>query len=57
MPKPSYEQLLRDPLIRFSGICSEPVPSLKVILQVFNNGKPLGLPVNTAYKAFTKRFK
>lgn len=55
--KPSYEKLLDEPLLRFSGLYSEPCPSFMVRIQVFNNGQPFGLPVTTSYKAFTKRWK
>lgn len=55
--KPTYERLLEEPLLRFSGLYLEDCPSLMVRMQVFNNGAPLGLPVTTSYKAFTKRTK
>lgn len=53
--KPSYEKLLANPLIFNSGLISEENPSLLVKCQCFNKGIPFGLPVNTSYKAFTKR--
>lgn len=55
--KPSYEKLLEEPLLRFSGLYLEECPALMVRLQVYSNGEPLGLAVNTSYKAFTKRSK
>lgn len=55
--KPNYEKLLENPLHRFSGLYLEQCPPLLVRLQLFNNGEPIGLPVTTSYKAFTKRYK
>lgn len=55
--KPNYEKLLENPLLRFSGLYVEQCPPLLVRLQMFNNGEPIGLPVTTSYKAFTKRYK
>lgn len=55
--KPNYEKLLENPLLRFSGLYLEQCPPLLVRLQLFNNGESIGLPVTTAYKAFTKRYK
>lgn len=57
MSKPTYEQLLANPLLNFSSVCSDRVPALKALLQVFNNGKPMGLAVNTTHKAFSKRIR
>lgn len=58
--KPSFEKLLEEPLLRFSGLYSETdegkCASFMIRLQVFNNGKSLGLPVLTSYKAFTTRW-
>ena len=54
--KPSYEKLLEEPLLRFSGLYSEPCASFMVKCQVYNQGKPLGLAVTSSYKAFTKRW-
>ncbi|EDW85844.1 uncharacterized protein Dwil_GK23281 [Drosophila willistoni] len=54
--QPDYEKLLDDPTLRFSGLYSEEYPSFQVRLQVFNNGRPYCLPVNSSYKAFGKRW-
>lgn len=54
--KPSYEKLLDEPLLRFSGLYSEQTPPLMVKCQVYNKGKPFGLPVTTSYKPFHKRY-
>lgn len=56
-PKPSYEKLLEQPLLRFSGLYSEVCAPLIVRAQIFNKGKPFGLPVTTSYKSFTKRWR
>lgn len=54
--KPSYEKLLEEPLLRFSGLYSEQCPSLMVKLQVYNNGEPFGLPVCTSYMPFENQW-
>ncbi|XP_034102429.1 phosphatidylinositol 3-kinase catalytic subunit type 3 [Drosophila albomicans] len=54
--QPDYEKLLDDPILRFSGLYSEEYPSFQVRLQVYNDGRPYCLPVNSAYKAFGKRW-
>lgn len=48
--------MLDDPLLQFSGQYSREFSDLYVQCQVFANGKPLCLPVRTAYKAFMKRW-
>ncbi|CRL02454.1 CLUMA_CG015121, isoform A [Clunio marinus] len=55
LKKYNYEELLRNPLLKFSGLYSETCAPLMVKIQCFNNGKPFGLPVTTSYKPFTKR--
>ncbi|KAJ6634675.1 Phosphatidylinositol 3-kinase catalytic subunit type 3 [Pseudolycoriella hygida] len=54
--KPSYEKLLEEPLLRFSGLYSEPYPSLMVRLQVYNNDESFGLPVCTSYMPFENQW-
>uniref|UniRef100_A0A336M345 Phosphatidylinositol 3-kinase catalytic subunit type 3 n=1 Tax=Culicoides sonorensis TaxID=179676 RepID=A0A336M345_CULSO len=58
--KPSFEKLLEDPLLRFSGLYAETdegkCASFMIRLQVYNNGKSLGLPIQTSYRAFTTRW-
>ncbi|XP_017489554.1 PREDICTED: phosphatidylinositol 3-kinase catalytic subunit type 3, partial [Rhagoletis zephyria] len=54
--QPDYEKLLKDPILRFSGLYSEECPAFQIRLQVFNKSKPYCLPVTTSYKAFTKRW-
>lgn len=56
---PEYDQLLRDPLLKYSGLyeTSGVCGDLAASLQVWAGGRPLALPVLTAYKHFTKRWK
>lgn len=44
-------------MLRFSGLYQENCSDLYVTCQVFAEGKPLALPVRTAYKAFSTRWK
>ncbi|XP_053682998.1 phosphatidylinositol 3-kinase catalytic subunit type 3 [Sabethes cyaneus] len=55
-PAYSYEQLLEQPLLKFSGLNAEKYPPLKVGVQVYDDGKPLGLHVTTSYKSFSNRW-
>jgi hypothetical protein len=55
--RPDYHQLIEDPLLRFSGICQESSSDLFVTCQVFTDGRPVILPVQSSYKPFTKRWK
>jgi len=55
--RPGFRELIDDPLLRFSGICQETSSDLFVTCQVFADGRKLVLPVQTSYKAFTKRWK
>ncbi|XP_060685733.1 phosphatidylinositol 3-kinase catalytic subunit type 3 [Hemiscyllium ocellatum] len=52
----SYTALLEDPLLKFSGLYQETCSDLYVTGQVFAEGKPLALPVQTSYKAFSTRW-
>ncbi|XP_061516913.1 phosphatidylinositol 3-kinase catalytic subunit type 3 [Anopheles gambiae] len=52
----SYEKLIEQPLLKFSGMYTEKTPPLKVKLQIFDNGEPVGLPVCTSHKHFTTRW-
>uniref|UniRef100_A0A182JSA1 Phosphatidylinositol 3-kinase catalytic subunit type 3 n=1 Tax=Anopheles christyi TaxID=43041 RepID=A0A182JSA1_9DIPT len=52
----SYEKLIEQPLLKFSGMYTEKTPPLKVKLQIFDNGDPVGLPVSTSHKHFTTRW-
>uniref|UniRef100_A0A182N8W1 Phosphatidylinositol 3-kinase catalytic subunit type 3 n=1 Tax=Anopheles dirus TaxID=7168 RepID=A0A182N8W1_9DIPT len=52
----SYEKLIEQPLLKFSGMYTEKTPPLKVKLQIFDNGEPVGLSVCTSHKHFTTRW-
>ncbi|XP_058833251.1 phosphatidylinositol 3-kinase catalytic subunit type 3 [Topomyia yanbarensis] len=52
----SYEKLLQQPLLKFSGLNSEKFPALKVSIHVYDDEKPMGLPVTTSYKCFSSRW-
>ena len=48
--------LLDDPQLQFSGLYQSEFSDLYVVCQLFANGKPLTLPTQTAYKAFSTRW-
>ncbi|XP_053662768.1 phosphatidylinositol 3-kinase catalytic subunit type 3 [Anopheles marshallii] len=52
----SYEKLIEQPLLKFSGMYTEKTPPLKVKLQIFEHGEPVGLPVCTSHKHFSTRW-
>ncbi|KAK3601062.1 hypothetical protein CHS0354_029288 [Potamilus streckersoni] len=54
--RPSYIDLLNDPMLKFSGACCNGCSDLFVTCQVFSDGKPLALPIQTSYKAFSTRW-
>lgn len=54
--KPSYRALIDDPLLKYSGMSCEGCSDLYVTCQVFSDGKPLSLPVQTIYKSFSTRW-
>ncbi|XP_041368204.1 phosphatidylinositol 3-kinase catalytic subunit type 3-like [Gigantopelta aegis] len=54
--RPSYKELLEDPILKFSGAYQDGCSDLYVTCQVFSDARPLALPVSTAYKAFTTRW-
>ncbi|XP_014210139.1 phosphatidylinositol 3-kinase catalytic subunit type 3 [Copidosoma floridanum] len=56
--KLEYDQLLDDPLLRYSGLFGSNFGQgdLTASLQVFANGRALTLPVFTSYKHFTSRW-
>ncbi|XP_011493159.2 phosphatidylinositol 3-kinase catalytic subunit type 3 [Aedes aegypti] len=51
-----YEKLLQQPILKFSGLNSEKCPPLKVSVQIYDEGKPVGLPVTSSYKSFLTRW-
>ena len=54
--KKSVRALLDDPQLQFSGLYQSEFSDLYVVCQIFANGKPLTLPTQTAYKAFSTRW-
>lgn len=57
--RPEYDKLLIDPLLKYSGLygAGGVRGDLAASLQVWTGGRPLALPVHTAYKHFTSRWK
>lgn len=57
--RPEYDKLLIDPLLKYSGLYGAGGirGDLAASLQVWTGGRPLALPVHTAYKHFTSRWK
>lgn len=51
-----YEQLLQQPILKFSGLNLEKCPPLKVSVQIYDDGKKVGLPITTSYKSFLTRW-
>ena len=54
--KKSVQELLDDPQLQFSGLYHSEHSDLYVTARVYANGKPLTLPTQTAYKAFSTRW-
>ncbi|XP_074649742.1 phosphatidylinositol 3-kinase catalytic subunit type 3-like isoform X2 [Tubulanus polymorphus] len=54
--RPSYKDLMDDPMLKFSGLYQERNADLYVTCQIFADNKPIALPVRTAYKPFTSRW-
>ncbi|CAG5116986.1 unnamed protein product [Candidula unifasciata] len=54
--RPSYQELLDNPVGYFSGAYQDDCSDLFVTVQVFNNGLPITLPIQTSYKSFTTRW-
>uniref|UniRef100_UPI00358EFBFA phosphatidylinositol 3-kinase catalytic subunit type 3 isoform X2 n=1 Tax=Myxine glutinosa TaxID=7769 RepID=UPI00358EFBFA len=52
----SFKELLEDPMLKFSGLYQEGCSDLYVTCQVYGDGKSLGLPIRTSYKAFSTRW-
>ncbi|XP_065092354.1 phosphatidylinositol 3-kinase catalytic subunit type 3-like isoform X2 [Ochlerotatus camptorhynchus] len=51
-----YEKLLQQPILKFSGLNSEKCPPLKVSVQIYDDGRRVGLPVTSSYKSFLTRW-
>ncbi|XP_076053263.1 phosphatidylinositol 3-kinase 59F isoform X2 [Oratosquilla oratoria] len=54
--KLNYEALLKDPLLKYSGLHQKDCSDLYVTCQVYADGRPHTLPVRTSYKPFDKRW-
>jgi phosphatidylinositol 3-kinase len=54
--KPEYDQILKEPMLKFSGIYQEGCAHLQVMCQVIADNRTLSLPVWTSYKPFTNRY-
>uniref|UniRef100_T1JEU2 Phosphatidylinositol 3-kinase catalytic subunit type 3 n=1 Tax=Strigamia maritima TaxID=126957 RepID=T1JEU2_STRMM len=54
--RPSYNALVNDPMLKFSGLYQEGCSDIYVTCQVFEDNVCLALPVRTAYKSFTTRW-
>ncbi|XP_060571535.1 phosphatidylinositol 3-kinase catalytic subunit type 3-like [Ruditapes philippinarum] len=54
--RPSYNDLLNDPMLRYSGVYCEGCSDLYVSCQVYSNGMQISLPCQTSYKAFSTRY-
>lgn len=55
--RPSYQELLKDPMLKFSGVYQEGHADLYVTCRIYADGRPLSLAVSTSYKAFSTRWK
>ncbi|XP_030755610.1 phosphatidylinositol 3-kinase catalytic subunit type 3 isoform X1 [Sitophilus oryzae] len=54
--KPTYNELLKDPHLKFCGVCQDRCSDLVVETQIFDQNEPLCMPVATEYKPFTTRW-
>ena len=57
LERPTYEDLLKDPLLKHSGIYQEMCPELCIKTQIWADNEPNTLPITTSYKSFTTRWK
>ncbi|XP_027215789.1 phosphatidylinositol 3-kinase catalytic subunit type 3 [Penaeus vannamei] len=53
---PNYEALLKDSLLKYSGLYQAGCSDLYVTCQVICDGRQLTLPVRTSYKSFSARW-
>ena len=56
LPRPDYEQVIANPILRFAGRNQSHCPDLIVTVVVQHDGTPLHLPVSTSYKHFSQRW-
>ena len=54
--RPSYQDLINDPMLKFSGAYQEGHSDLYVTCRIYSDGLPLSLAVSTLYKAFSTRW-
>lgn len=54
--RPSYTDLLNDPMLQYSGAYCTDCSDLFVTCQVYSNGQQISLPSQTSYKAFSTRW-
>lgn len=54
--RPSYQDLINDPMLKFSGVYQEGHSDLYVTCRIYSDGRPLSLAVSTSYKAFSTRW-
>lgn len=54
--KPNYEDLLKDPMLKYSGLHQAHCSDLYVTCQVYSDDRELTLPVRTSHKSFSSRW-
>jgi len=52
----NYREFIEDPQLKYTGLQQSSCPDLYATLTVFLDGKPMFMPVRTAYKAFNTRW-
>ena len=52
----NYREFLDDPHLKYSGLNQSSCPDLFATITVYNDGRPMFMPVRTAYKAFSTRW-
>ena len=57
LERPTYEDLLSDPLLKHSGIYQDTYPELCITSQIWSDNAAITLPITTSYKSFTTRWK
>lgn len=56
LERPTYEDLLNDPLLKHSGIYQDTCPELCIKTQIWSDNEPNTLAITTSYKSFTTRW-
>lgn len=57
LERPSYEDLLEDPLLKHSGVYQDTCPDLSINCQIWADNLPISIPITTSYKSFSTRWK